>query len=155
MARPPHPLKIKLRWHTIAAPEDPAWDRWYEQGNPVGLVIPIAGPDDGRPRERAKEYAAIFARLDWHRRKYLDLPIARRAALLARQTHNDPTNLPSLGKRRHDHRDIAAILEREFDQEISVAKVARLINALDGVLGRWPTTDTHSITTAAPRRKSD
>jgi hypothetical protein len=154
MARPPKG-KITPRCHRIAAPDDPAWNRWYEQHDPSGVVIPIAGPPGATPAMRAAEHKKIFARLEAHGRKYLAWKMAARADALARQKHTDVNDLPNLDKPLFDQSDIAEMLSREFDQPVSTSKVGRLIDAFHHALGRWPTTDTHSITTHTRSRKSD
>jgi hypothetical protein len=150
MPRPPveGSIKPQLKFHVIAHPDDPNWDRWYEHHDPSDLVWSLPGPEGGTAKERAAEHERIFARLEASRRTYQDWKLGKRAHDLAQQKNlddSDKTDLQGYGLPVYRRREIAAMLEEEFGIKVSESKTNRVINAYAGALGEWPTTDTHSI----------
>ena len=146
-----------LRFHKIADPDDPAWDRWYEHGH-IGQPARIGHlsgmitlrPDldglqsvEGVTLQISKEYKKIADWLLDLRKQHDKYSIARRAVEL------DATTTDRFGEEAkvRNHEKIAEELTKEFDFPICKSYVTRVLSEWSNKnLSGWYKGDTHGST---------
>jgi hypothetical protein len=154
-----HQAPLTLRFHKIAEPQDPAWDRWMEHGELTGMITELPGspPWSGDEiKARADEYEKIHVRLNARYTEYRDYRLALRAKELSKQEGTDLTDLPNLGKKQFRQPKIAEMLTEEFEFTVSRQRVGRAIMDVKA-WSKWISGNSHSITdpTKKPPPRSD